>query len=91
MLTLVTWLGARRVVGLPRGVRLAALAAFLLAVAQIPMGGITIALDLHPLAVMTHFLLALACSGSRSWWHSRRGATSAASPAPRGRGGFGQS
>jgi cytochrome c oxidase assembly protein subunit 15 len=59
-LTLATWLGARRVVGLPRGVRLAALAAFLLTVAQIPMGAITIALDLHPLAVMTHFLLALA-------------------------------
>ena len=58
-LTLVTWLGARRVVGLPRGVRLAALAAFLLTVAQIPMGAVTIALDLHPLAV-THFLLALA-------------------------------
>jgi len=58
-LTLVTWLGARRVAGLPRGVRLAALAAFLLTVAQIPMGAITIALDLHPLAVMTHFLLAL--------------------------------
>ena len=30
------------------------LGAFLVAVAQIPMGGITIALDLHPLAVMTH-------------------------------------
>lgn len=59
-LTLVTWLGARRVVGLPRGVRLAALSAFLLTVAQIPLGAITIALDLHPLAVMAHFLLALA-------------------------------
>jgi cytochrome c oxidase assembly protein subunit 15 len=59
LLTLVTWLGARRVVGLPRGVRLAALAAFLLTLAQIPMGAITIAVDLHPLAVMTHFLLAL--------------------------------
>ena len=58
-LTLLTWLGARRVVGLPRGVRIAALAAFLLTVAQIPMGAVTIALDLHPLAVMTHFLLAL--------------------------------
>jgi len=32
---------------------------YLVAVAQIPMGGITIALDLHPLAVMSHFLLAL--------------------------------
>jgi len=58
-LTLLTWLGARRVVGLPRGARFAALAAFLLTVAQIPMGAITIAVDLHPLAVMTHFLLAL--------------------------------
>jgi cytochrome c oxidase assembly protein subunit 15 len=59
LLVLATWLGARKVVGLPRGVRLTALAAFLLTVAQIPMGAITIALDLHPLAVMTHFLLAM--------------------------------
>ncbi len=58
-LTLVTWLGARRVVGLPRAVRLAALSAFLLTVAQIPLGAVTIAVDLHPLAVMAHFLLAL--------------------------------
>ena len=43
--------------------RWAALGAFLVAVAQIPMGGITIALDLHPLAVMTHFLLGLAAFG----------------------------
>ncbi|MGH3132524.1 MAG: COX15/CtaA family protein [Gaiellaceae bacterium] len=57
--TLVTWLGARRVERLPRGARHAALAAFLVAAAQIPMGAITIAVDLHPLAVMTHFLLAL--------------------------------
>ena len=28
------------------------------------MGGITIALDLHPLAVMTHFLLGLAAFGA---------------------------
>jgi cytochrome c oxidase assembly protein subunit 15 len=60
VLTLVTWLGARRVVGLSRYAKWAALGAFLVAVAQIPMGGITIALDLHPLAVMTHFLLGLA-------------------------------
>ena len=40
-----------------------ALGAFLVAVAQIPMGGITIALDLHPLAVMTHFLLGLTAFG----------------------------
>jgi cytochrome c oxidase assembly protein subunit 15 len=59
VLTLVTWLGARRVQNLPRGARLAALGAFLVTVAQIPMGAITIAVDLHPLAVMTHFLLAM--------------------------------
>ncbi len=63
VLTLATWLGARRVDRLPRIARLAALGAFLVAAAQIPMGGITIALDLHPLAVMTHFLLGLAVLG----------------------------
>ena len=59
VLTLATWLASRRVEGLGRTARPAALGAFLVAVAQIPMGGITIALDLHPLAVMTHFLLGL--------------------------------
>ena len=63
LLTLATWLAARKVDGLSRIGRGAALAAFLVAVAQIPMGGITIAVDLHPLAVMTHFLLGLACLG----------------------------
>ena len=63
VLTLVTWLASRRVDGLSRLARLAAGGAFLVAVAQIPMGGITIALDLHPLAVMTHFLLGLTVLG----------------------------
>jgi cytochrome c oxidase assembly protein subunit 15 len=63
VLTLVTWLGARKVDSLPRTARLAAMGAFLVAAAQIPMGGITIAVDLHPLAVMTHFLLGLAVLG----------------------------
>lgn len=60
VLTLVTWLASRRVEELSRWGGYTALAAFLVAAAQIPMGGITIALDLHPLAVMTHFLLGLA-------------------------------
>jgi cytochrome c oxidase assembly protein subunit 15 len=60
VLTLVTWLGSRRVPELSRWARFAALGAFLVAAAQIPMGGITILLDLHPLAVMAHFLLGLA-------------------------------
>ncbi len=63
LLTLATWLGARKLPGLSRIGRGAALGAFLVAVAQIPMGGITIAVDLHPLAVMAHFLLGLTCLG----------------------------
>jgi cytochrome c oxidase assembly protein subunit 15 len=63
LLTLATWLAARRLPGLSRLGRGAALGALLVALAQIPMGGVTIALDLHPLAVMTHFLLGLACLG----------------------------
>jgi len=63
LLTLATWLGARKLPALSRIGRGAALGAFLVAVAQIPMGGITIAVDLHPLAVMTHFLLGLTCLG----------------------------
>lgn len=58
-LTLITWVAARRTEGLSRGGRLAALGAFLVVIAQIPLGAVTIALDLHPLAVMAHFLLGL--------------------------------
>ena len=57
--SLATWHASRRVAGLPRWVVWVALTAFLGTVAQIPLGGITVILDLHPLAVMSHFLLAL--------------------------------
>jgi cytochrome c oxidase assembly protein subunit 15 len=57
---LIMWLAARRTPGLPRFARLAAMGVFLGGVAQIPLGGVTVILDLHPLAVMSHFLLALA-------------------------------
>ena len=63
VLTLAAWLASRWTTGLSRWGRWAALGAFLVAIAQIPMGGMTIALDLHPLAVMTHFLLGLAAFG----------------------------
>jgi cytochrome c oxidase assembly protein subunit 15 len=63
VLTLVAWLASRWTAGLSGWGRWSALGAFLVAVAQIPMGGVTIALDLHPLAVMTHFLLGLAAFG----------------------------
>jgi heme a synthase len=59
VLALLTWLAARRVRNLPRFARLAALAVLVGAIAQIPLGGVTVLLDLHPVAVMSHFLLAL--------------------------------
>jgi len=74
---LATWLVARRVAGLPSFVRHAALGAFAGTVAQIPLGGLTVILDLHPLAVMSHFLLALAVVALaivvaiEAWSHSR--------------------
>ena len=57
--SLSAWHASRRVANLPPWVRHVALAAFLGTVAQIPLGGVTVILDLHPLAVMSHFLLAL--------------------------------
>ena len=85
VLTLVTVLASRRTDGLSRWGRWTALGAFLVAVAQIPMGGITIALDLHPLAVMTHFLLGLAAFGlaliaTLEGWSLRDGRAAAAGP-----------
>ncbi len=59
LLALLVWLGARRVEGLPRWVRSVALLTALGTVAQIPLGGMTVLLELHPIAVMSHFLLAL--------------------------------
>jgi cytochrome c oxidase assembly protein subunit 15 len=62
-LALLAWLASRRVAGLSGLARWCALGAFLGAVAQIPLGGVTIILKLHPLAVMSHFLLALVVLG----------------------------
>jgi len=63
IVTLVVWLAARRVAGLSVGARRAALFVFLGTVAQIPLGGITVIFKLHPLLVMSHFLLALVALG----------------------------
>ncbi len=59
VVTLIAWLASRRVSVLPPWVRKLALAVWLGTVAQIPLGGVTVIFDLHPLLVMTHFLLAL--------------------------------
>jgi cytochrome c oxidase assembly protein subunit 15 len=57
--TLLAWFAARRAPGLPAWVRTTALVVFLGTLAQIPLGGLTVIFDLHPLLVMAHFLLAL--------------------------------
>ena len=85
LLTLITWLAARRVDGLPRWVRIVALVTALGTIAQIPLGGVTVLLDLHPVAVMSHFLLALlVVAGSVvvviEGWSHYRGHAPAAGP-----------
>lgn len=59
LLTVVTWVAATRTPGLPRWVTWTAALVFLGTIAQAPLGLLTIRLDLHPLMVATHFLLAL--------------------------------
>jgi heme a synthase len=57
--TLLVWLGSLRTPGLTRGARALAFATFFGTLAQAPLGAITVYADLHPLLVMSHFLLAL--------------------------------
>lgn len=59
VLSLVAWVAARRTPGLGRWVTTTAALVFLGTIAQAPLGLLTIRLDLHPLMVATHFLLAL--------------------------------
>ena len=59
VLTLLAWLAAPRTAGVDRWVTWVAALTFLGTLAQAPLGLLTIRLDLHPLMVMTHFLLAL--------------------------------
>ena len=58
---------AYRVPGLNRGVARAAALAAAGTVAQVPLGAITVAFDLHPLLVMSHFLLAMAVVAASTW------------------------
>jgi heme a synthase len=58
-LSLGAWFFAYRTTGLGRWVRWLAAITFLGTIAQAPLGLLTIRLDLHPLMVATHFLLAL--------------------------------
>jgi cytochrome c oxidase assembly protein subunit 15 len=58
-LTLVVWTGSLITPYLPRWTRWLAGVMFFGTFAQAPLGAITVYADLHPLLVMTHFLLAL--------------------------------
>jgi cytochrome c oxidase assembly protein subunit 15 len=58
-LALITWLAARWTPTMPTWARRVALATFLGALAQAPLGAITVYFDLHPLLVLSHFLLSV--------------------------------
>lgn len=60
LLSLATAITAQFVRGLPRWLRATAWAAALGTIAQAPLGLVTVRLDLDPVAVMSHFLLAIA-------------------------------
>jgi heme a synthase len=62
-LSVLTWLGARRTAGLPGWALRLAAAVALGTLAQAPLGLVTITSGLHPLLVMSHFLLALVVLG----------------------------
>jgi cytochrome c oxidase assembly protein subunit 15 len=59
LLSLATAVGAVFIRGLPRWAKLTAWAAALGTLAQAPLGLLTVRLDLDPVAVMAHFLLAM--------------------------------
>lgn len=63
VLSLAAWVAGGRTPGLPRWAVWAAALVFLGTIAQAPLGLLTIRLDLHPLMVLTHFLLALVVLG----------------------------
>jgi cytochrome c oxidase assembly protein subunit 15 len=63
LLAIATAVAARRVPGLPQRVSRLALLVAVGTAAQIPLGGVTVILDLNPYVVMSHFLLALAMVG----------------------------
>lgn len=61
---IITYFLARRVVGTHPRLRMWALIGGVAAAAQAPLGGLTVYLDLHPLAVACHFLLSFVALGA---------------------------
>ena len=86
VLSLGLWAGAWRTPALPRRVTWVAGATFLGTIGQAPLGMVTIYSDLHPLLVMTHFLLALVVLAGgvvvavEAWGHERGWARPALPP-----------
>ena len=80
--SVATAIMAYRVPGLKRGVCRAAALAAAGTVAQVPLGALTVAFDLHPLLVMTHFLVAIVATGLAAVLFARFSA-GAATPPPR--------
>ena len=85
VLTLVAWLASRGSTALLRCGRVGGGGALALAVSARTLLGIAIALDLHPLAVMTHFLLGLTAFGlaliaALEGWSLRDGRAAPAGP-----------
>jgi cytochrome c oxidase assembly protein subunit 15 len=62
-LSVLAWLAAWRLAGVPRWVRWLAFGVAAATIFQAPLGLITIRLDLDPIAVMSHFLLAILAVG----------------------------
>lgn len=90
---LLTWLVARRMPGAPPAMRRLSAALAASAVFQVPLGAITVASGLHPLAVGAHFLLSMVAlafatllairaldwrDGRERRWEARRGVLAAA-------------
>ena len=63
-LTLIVWLASRRTRPMTRQLSWLAFAIFLGTVAQAPLGGLTVILDLNPVLVMSHLLLAMLVLGA---------------------------
>jgi heme a synthase len=64
VVTLLAWLAARRVDGLPRWTPGLALAVFAGTLLQAPLGALAVYVHLHPLAVIPHLLLSLLVLGA---------------------------
>jgi cytochrome c oxidase assembly protein subunit 15 len=75
--TVVAALVGRRVPELPRYLRIGAAVVAASVFAQIPLGGLTVIFELHPILVMSHFLLALAAVVALGADRFARGAPSA--------------